>query len=619
VIRLSRGQYLGLAGAAYVALSIWIASMILLYGSGIADQYRWHFWEWPYFALMYWDDPNWHEWLLISGVLGASGPALVAAGLAWRFRGRWRSIALFLSANRVRPVERGVSDNLGHSDWRSLASTRQLFPGGHPRWGGIAVAEEYRVDLDPKLVGVPFDPRNPRTWGQGGRTPLLLDDAERNSGHSHIFAGSGAYKSTSAVTSILTWTGSSVIFDPSTEFGPMLNDALKRQRKQVFHIGIPDKSKPIQTTGFNALAWIDTSHPEAEPHVHSVAAWLYDEAAASKADKNKDPFFPEMGKMLITCCLAHFLWSGTNPTDITLDNFIQAFDVTEKDMPALLAHIRTSSRSPMARRMATTLMGCQAEETWSGIYLNASNGIKWLYTEAYAEFLSAGEFDPRSLLLGRTTVFLNVSLRTLEDTPAIARVLVGSLLNTVVMADGHTLGRILFLLDEAARLGYLAPLVTARDTGRKYGIVLHCLWQSIGQMAEIYGENGLKAWFDSASWTGYSAIRAGSAGKSLSDELGTYPVLARSEGDNRGRHKPFGLQFGSTSSGTNTNIHEIKRSLMTAAEQQQDLREDEILIVPASGQPIRANRPIYFRRPGIDAQVATPPKRFATLAEQVRG
>jgi type IV secretion system protein VirD4 len=102
----------------------------------------------------------------------------------------------------MRPVERGISDNLGHSDWHGLAATRQLFPGGHPLWGGIAVAEEYRVDLDPRIAGVPFDPHDRRTWGQGGRTPLLIDPCTAGSGHSIIFAGSGAYKSTSALTGV---------------------------------------------------------------------------------------------------------------------------------------------------------------------------------------------------------------------------------------------------------------------------------------------------------------------------------------------------------------------------------------------------------------------------------
>jgi type IV secretion system protein VirD4 len=47
---------------------------------------------------------------------------------------------------------------------------------------------------------------------------------------------------------------------------------------------------------------------------------------------------------------------------------------------------------------------------------------------------------------------------------------------------------------------------------------------------------------------------------------------------------------------------------------QQDLREDEIIIVPASGLPLRIGRAIYFRRPEMIAQVAT--NRFVNSAAE---
>ena len=102
----------------------------------------------------------------------------------------------------------------------------------------------------------------------------------------------------------------------------------------------------------------------------------------------------------------------------------------------LLAHIRSESNSLMARRLAATLMNCRAEETFSGVFLNAVKGVEWLFTTVYADLVSDGDFDPRALLIDNTTVFLNISLRTLETTPPIARVLVGALLNAVYMAAG---------------------------------------------------------------------------------------------------------------------------------------------------------------------------------------
>ena len=312
--------------------------------------------------------------------------------------------------------------------------------------------------------------------------------------------------------------------------------------------------------------------------------------------------------------LAHLVWSDPEAIDISLATFAAAIAVSEEEILHLLANIRTASRSPMARRLAATLMKCKAEETFSGVFLNAVKGVEWLFTGAYADLVSEGEFDPRALLIGNTTVFLNISLRTLETTPPIARVLVGALLNTVYMADGWTRGRILFLLDEAARLGRMKTLETARDIGRKYGVSLHMLFQSVGQMAEAWGREGTRAWIDAAAWVGYAAIRAGGAGKDLSDQLGAHGVLAWSEGDNQGRQKPFGFNFGSISRGINVNVHEIRRALIAASEMQQDLREDEIIIVPAAGLPLRIGRAIYFRRPEMIAQVAT--NRFVNSAAE---
>ena len=92
----------------------------------------------------------------------------------------------------------------------------------------------------------------------------------------------------------------------------------------------------------------------------------------------------------------------------------------------------------MARRIAGSLMRARAAETFSSIYLSAVRGIEWLYSSAYSDLVSVGNFDPRSLLLGNCTVFLNINLRTLESTPAIARALIGLLLNAIFMANGFT-------------------------------------------------------------------------------------------------------------------------------------------------------------------------------------
>jgi type IV secretion system protein VirD4 len=607
-----------LAGACLAAFTP-LASGAFLWGTGLADAYPDAWWgAWWAYLFYAADNPVVDFWLWASAIPAAALPLLLFGSLAWRLRNvRLRPLSPGWFTDRVRPIKRGVTDNHGHSQWLPISDAQKLFPGPDPIHGGVVVGEAYRVDLDRRIAGVRFDPHNPVTWGRGGKAPLLIDPCTSGSGHSLVFAGTGGFKTTSAVSTALVWHGSSVILDPSIELGPMLAGAMRRQHKNVVHIGISDggNAGPEQT-GFNVLGWIDTAHPEAETHVHSIVSWIYDESAAAMPTtapgRAEDPFFGKMGRNLVTCLLAHTIWCDPAQVEISLRTFVDAIGRPENDMLDLLTHISAKSNSIMARRLAATLMNCRAEETFSGVFMNAVKGVEWLFTTAYANLVSVGDFDLQELLTDNTTVFLNISLRTLENTPPIARVLVGALLNTVYMANGRTQGRVLFLLDEAARLGRMKALETARDTGRKYGVTLHMLFQSIGQMAEAWGRDGTRAWIDAAAWIGYATIRAGGAGKDLSELLGSHGVLAWSEGDNQGRHQPGGLALGSRSHGSNVNVHEIRRSLITAAEMQQDLRDDEIIIVPAGGPPIRCSRAIYFRRPEMVTQVAT--SRFATVA-----
>jgi type IV secretion system protein VirD4 len=595
------GKYAALTGGVLFALSaVWSIIAAALWSALTANKFALLGW---YDALDFWGYDHWNN---ICIVLSGGAPALFLGSLVWtslRNRGTRRRL-LPRGTRGPRPIERGVTDNHGHSEWRSSADTRALFSGPDPFHGGIAVGEDYRVDLDSRIAGVAFDPELAETWGQGGRAPLLIDPATHGSGHSLVFAGSGHGKTANAACSAITWTGSSVILDPSVELGPMLDMALRRQRKNVVHIGIPDPSKPVRMTGFNVLSFIDTNRPaQAEVDVLAVISRIYRENDAGTVTRPEDPFFGKMGRYLAQCLLAHLVWSNPDDTEISLRVFAEGFAIPESQMRTRLEGIYASSPSPMARRIAATLMESAAPETWGGVYLNAINGISWLFTCAYADLVSVGSFDPQSLLVGRTTAFLSVDQRTLETTPEIARVLIGSLLDTVFMADGHIRGKCLFLLDEAAQLGPLAPLAVARDAGRKYGITLHLLFQSIGQLREAWLDSGAKAWIDAASWIGYASVRSGSVGKELSDQLGSHGVLAYSEGDNRGRSRSFGINRGSTSRGSNTNVHEIRRALISAAELQQDLRDDELIVVPASGKPIRCSRALWFRRPEMKAQI----------------
>jgi type IV secretion system protein VirD4 len=585
------------AAAAVAALALWtvLASLIFLYGTGLLSSFAVPVWQWWLYALYAPPHPVVRFWLWLSG----AGPVLLAVviGLGPAFR-KMRS-----GPSGRAGIVRGSSDNHGHADWLSMRDARARFPGAHPTYGGVVVGEAYRVDED-TAARLAFDPQRRATWGRGGTAPLLIDPCERGPTHSLIFAGSGGFKSTCAVSTLLHWTGSAVVLDPSCELGPMLSATRKELEHRLVSLRLGGEE------GFNALDWIDATAPAAESNVHAVIAWVFGETRPSDPG---DEFFRARGKELAACLLAHILWDEEMPAEYkTLRTLRIGLSQPETQLRKQLKVVHRTSGSQMAREIAGSLMEV-VDETFSGIVASANEGTAWLSVPAYASLVCGNSFQTAEIATGKLTVFIQCPLKALLVTPAVARVITGALLNALYEADGNVTGRVLFLLDEAYLLGPMKVLLQARDAGRKYGITLQLLYQSIGQAIEQWGRDGVRAWYDGCSWRGYAAIADTDTAKEVSAACGEFAVVAVSEGDNRGRQGKLG-ELGSRSKGSTANRHEIKRSLIKPDELLHDVREDELFVFARGVRPLRCGRAIYFRRPEIVSKVA--PNRFA---QQLQG
>lgn len=559
------------------------------------------------------------------------------------------------------PLRRARSDNHGHADWLTMKEARRLFPGPDPRHGGIVVGEAYRVDQDRAArhgsswhgsSRRTFDPADPATWGAGGTAPLLIDPCRSGSTHALVLAGSGGFKTTSVgIPTLLTWTGSAVVLDPAREIGPMVgayrasklgqrvvtldparslagaragssakagSSATPRADDRAANDLAPaddpaddpafPNDRADDPAGFNALDWIDVAGPLAETNVEAVATWLAGEPARGVGGGSGGAeFFRDMGRGLIACLLADLMWDPAVPRrEKTLRRLRQALVIPEAEMRTRLSDIHASSASAMARDLAGTLMGL-VDETFSGVYANANQATRWLSIKAYADLVSGESFETRELCEGALTVFVQLPLKTLQATPGLGRVIIGALLNAAYEADGALKGRVLFLLDEVARLGPMVALEAARDAGRKYGITLLLLYQSAGQLAEQWGREGARSWIESTAWRLYAAVQDPETARALSQACGEHGVMATSEGDTRGTSGRWG-DASSASVGRSANRSEIRRALIKPDELLQDTRADEAFVIARGHKPLRCGRAIYFRRPEMRAAVE--PSRF---------
>lgn len=100
-------------------------------------------------------------------------------------------IALGKKSAQTAGVERARSDAFGHADLMSMTEARRLFDASRSSLGGVVIGEAYRVDQD-RVAAIPFDPRQPATWGRGGKAPLLVFAGATSTTPDNATGGNGA-------------------------------------------------------------------------------------------------------------------------------------------------------------------------------------------------------------------------------------------------------------------------------------------------------------------------------------------------------------------------------------------------------------------------------------------
>lgn len=515
----------------------------------------------------------------VRSILSYIDPATTAGSAAVLFSGIFAlRVAVIGNAafSRSEPKRiRGKRALHGEAEWMKLPEAGKLLAEG----GGIVIGERYRVDHD-STAALSFRADLPETWGAGGKSPLLCFDGSFGSSHGIVFAGSGGFKTTSVtIPTALKWGGTLIVLDPSNEVAPMVKAHRIKAGRDV--IVLDPKDPDI---GFNALDWIGQHGGTKEEDIAAVASWIMSESG--RASGVRDDFFRASGLQLLTAIIADVCLSGhTEKKDQTLRTVRMNLSEPEPKLRARLQEIYDNSESDFVKENVAAFVN-MTPETFSGVYANAIKETHWLSYPNYAGLVSGSTFSTDDIASGKTDVFVALDLKTLETHGGLARVIIGSFLNAIYNRDRAMPGRALFLLDEVARLGFMRILETARDAGRKYGITLLMIYQSIGQMRETYGgRDATSKWFESASWISFSAINDPETADYISRRCGTTTVeidqVSRSvqaRGSSRTRSKQL-------ASRPLIQPHEVLR-----------MRADEQIVFTGGNAPLRCGRAMWFRR-----------------------
>lgn len=491
------------------------------------------------------------------------------------------------------PVKRARRGTFGDADWLSMPAAGKLFPAD----GEIVVGERYRVDRD-IVHELPFDPNDAATWGHGGRAALLTYKQDFDSTHMLFFAGSGGYKTTSnVVPTALRYTGPLICLDPSTEVAPMVVE--HRREKLKREVMVLDPANPIM--GFNVLDGIEASRQKEEDIV-GIAHMLLSESA--RFESSTGSYFQNQAHNLLTGLLAHVMLSPEYAGRRNLRSLRQIVSEPEPSVLAMLRDIQENSGSAFIRETLGVFTN-MTEQTFSGVYSTASKDTQWLSLDSYAALVCGNAFKARDIVTGGKDVFLNIPASILRSYPGIGRVIIGALINAMVQADGDFTRRALFMLDEVDLLGYMRVLEEARDRGRKYGISMMLMYQSVGQLERHFGKDGATSWIDGCAFASYAAIKALDTARNVSAQCGEMTVEVK------GSSRNIGWDMKSSASRKSENVNFQRRPLIMPHEITQSMRKDEQIIIVQGHSPIRCGRAIYFRRK--DMNEAAKINRFVKL------
>ncbi|MEK1932704.1 MAG: Ti-type conjugative transfer system protein TraG [Pararhizobium sp.] len=493
------------------------------------------------------------------------------------------AVAARISTVVPEPVRRARSKTFGDADWLSMSAAAKLFPDD----GEIVVGERYRVDKE-IVHQLPFDPTDRATWGQGGKSPLLTYKQDFDSTHMLFFAGSGGYKTTSnVVPTALRYSGPLICLDPSTEVAPMVVE--HRRSALGREVMVLDPTNPIM--GFNVLDGIETSKQKEEDIV-GITHMLLSESV--RFESSTGSYFQNQAHNLLTGLLAHVMLSPDYDGRRNLRSLRQIVSEPEPSVLAMLRDIQENSGSTFIRETLGVFTN-MTEQTFSGVYSTASKDTQWLSLDSYAALVCGNAFKSRDIVTGKKDVFLNIPASILRSYPGIGRVIIGSLIKAMVQADGGFKRRALFMLDEVDLLGYMRVLEEARDRGRKYGISMMLMYQSVGQLERHFGRDGATSWIDGCAFASYAAIKALDTARNVSAQCGEMTVEVKGSSRN--------LSWDSKSGGTrkSESLNFQRRPLIMPHEITQSMRKDEQIIIVQGHSPLRCGRAIYFRRKDMEA------------------
>lgn len=206
---------------------------------------------------------------------------------------------------------------------------------------------------------------------------------------------------------------------------------------------------------------------------------------------SRDRFWDLHGTGFLSGLIAHF----GGYAEKVKQNLLSVRDLLLNDDPVyavavladLIKGLKDNEKSKMAYREICGFLNQAERDTRPSVLATTTSYLKPFGSEQISDAISKSSFNLQDVIDGEPlTIYLIFPVEKLISHAGLMRMLMGTLLTTVMRRRSKPLSRTLFILDECAQLGSFDLLKPAVTLMRGFGLQCWLFFQSLHQMKSEY-------------------------------------------------------------------------------------------------------------------------------------
>jgi type IV secretion system protein VirD4 len=302
--------------------------------------------------------------------------------------------------------------------------------------------------------------------------------------HLMTIAPTGSGKGRSVIIpNLLNYAGPVVAIDPKAELFDVTAEARAKMGQRIYLIDPFRKRKHVAAARLNPFDLLTLQDALVESDAQMLASLL-----ADGHDFASDAFWNDMANNLVAGMIAH-LATGEPPEHRTLIHLRDRMLRGRLDYELAEMFDEGKFINPMARNAIETYLEIPSDRTRPSVLSTARSYVNMLNGPGIEEMFSHSTINLQDVVRGEPmTIYIVIPPSKLKSHRLLLRLIITTLLSAVMSREHIPAVRTLFMLDEAAQLGYLPALVQAQTLLRAYGLQVWSFWQNGSQLKKLYDE-----------------------------------------------------------------------------------------------------------------------------------